>query len=120
MSVYEDVDLLRAACCIAGLDGSISEGEMEILRGLVERAGVGKASFDAMCDIARSDENFYEKQLGWTRTDPEHTIRVLIEVAEADGAINQVERIILGHFAEKIGLSPEQAEAAMPADEDDA
>ncbi|MEM0984179.1 MAG: hypothetical protein AAGI17_09540 [Planctomycetota bacterium] len=113
MTVNEEVDLLRAACCIAGLDGDIQPAEMQLLEKLCTDAGVGEASFQAMLDLAKSDNNFYMKQLGWTRTDPQRTIKVLIKVAKASGDVTQIERIILGHFAEKIGLDREKVQAVL-------
>lgn len=113
MTIYEEVDLLRAACCIAGLDQQISPEEMKILKEMAREAGVGAASFNAMLDLAVNDKDFYEKQLGWARSDPERTLALLVKVARADGKVDQLERIITGFFAEKIGLTPEQASKAL-------
>lgn len=105
----ENVDILRAACCIAGLDGQISENEEPVLRRLKEVAGVGEASFKAMCDMAIDErEHYYERQLEFLSSDAEPVVRVLLEVANADGDFSENERVILQHLAGKIGIDAER------------
>ena len=38
------VELLRAACCVAGIDGEIDEAEFAVLKKLADDVGVGDAS----------------------------------------------------------------------------
>ena len=40
MSVMHKVEVLRAACCIAGADGEASEGELRFLKKLADQIGV--------------------------------------------------------------------------------
>jgi len=54
------VELLRAACCVAGVDGHASDAEQLILQRLADEAGVGAASLSAMIELAETDEQFYE------------------------------------------------------------
>jgi len=105
----DQVSILRAACCIAGLDGKITDDEQSLLRKIKEAAGVGEASFQAMLNMAVEErEKYYEKQLDFIKMDPEKIVHQLIEVARADGEIDQSERIIVQHLAEKIGVSAER------------
>ncbi len=106
--VMADVAILRAACCVAGLDDEICGREHPLLLKLAEKAGVGSASLNAMIDMAKNDENYYKDQFRVYSSEPEKTIRMLLVVAASDGTIEQSERVIIGHFAEKLGMSSER------------
>jgi len=103
-----DVQVLRAACCIAAADGEVDEREMHFLQHLREKAGVGAKSFEAMIEMARSDPRFYEQQFDIILRDKEETIRTLFEVAAADGDVSANERTVLQYFAQKIGLPDDE------------
>ncbi|MEM8834225.1 MAG: hypothetical protein AAGD00_00260 [Planctomycetota bacterium] len=103
----EQVEVLRAAVCLAAKDERISEREGQILQKLREAAGVGEASFRAMVDMAREDPDYHERQLRFILGDPSRTWRVLLHVANADGQITQEEHDTLRIFAEKLGVPAE-------------
>ena len=98
------VEVLRAACCIAGLDREICDKERPLLEALAFDAGVGKASLQAMLSRAREDPDFYQEQFFIAREDPEPGVRKMIEVAAATGEITLEQRVILQHFAQKLGM----------------
>jgi tellurite resistance protein len=100
-----DVELLRAACCVAALDGETTPGERAIIDKLAERAGVGAASLKAMLDMARSKPDFYTQQFRVVREQPEACVTMMLRVAAADGTISQEERVIIAFWAERLGLS---------------
>ena len=114
MSMHE-VEILRAACCMASLDGTVSESEAVLLRRLADKVGVGEVSLNAMMARAGRDPNFYREQLRVLKTDAEQTMKVLMAVAAADGAITTEERIILHHFAEKLGMDEERFQKSLGA-----
>lgn len=103
-----DLEILRAACCVAGLDGRVCDREHPLLERLAERAGVGKVSLAAMIELAEHDRHSYEEQFEIVKTDPERTIRVLLGVAAADNVLTVEERVIVAHFATKLGLSEQR------------
>ena len=70
----DDLEILRAACCIAGLDQEIGDQEQPYLRKLADRAGVGDTSLEAMIDQARTDPEFYEQQLLFLKRDGDKVI----------------------------------------------
>lgn len=109
----DDVQILRAACCIAGLDRKVCDKEHPFLQRLAQKAGVGAMSLDAMIHMAENNSEFYEEQLEYAVKDPEMTIRMLFAVAAADGRFTSEERIILHHFAMKVGMSDEEYEALI-------
>lgn len=98
------VEILRAACCVAGLDEHISDEEATMLQQIADYAGVGKASLDAMMDCAKTDPNYYDKQFRLVTADAETTMRVLFSVACADHDLTTDERIVLHHFAQVLGM----------------
>ena len=113
-----DVEILRAACCVAAVGGEISPREMLLLRGLVESAGVGEASFYAMIDRATNEPGFYKEQLNLLTGDCEFAMRELARIALADGAISPDEFRMLRHFAGKIGMESGQFSRIL-ADEEE-
>ena len=99
-----ELEVLRAACCIAGLDGNIDRAEIRYLRTLAERAGVGLTSLEAMVEQALENRDFYEEQFQVVASDPDRAITALFTVAIADGRLVTEERVILRHFADRIGV----------------
>jgi len=111
--VMSKVEILRAACCVAGLDGYVCDREHPLLNRLAELAGVGGASLQAMIDRAERDQNFYQEQFDALSADPELTIRTLLAVAAADRELSLNERVVLHHFATKLGLPDERFEQVL-------
>ena len=115
--MLDKVEVLRAACCVAGLDGTISDNEMPILQGLATEAGVGAASFKAMRDRATTDPKYYEQQFRFLRGDPDETIKTLLRVAVADGELHPNERVVMQVFATKLGISEDRYHQLLTAAE---
>lgn len=107
------VETLRAACCVAGVDGEISDAEERLLRELKETAGVGEASFRAMKDMAVTERAYYERLFVMLEPDPEQVLTQLGLVAAADGEISSHEERVLRHFAEKLSFGEERTEALI-------
>ena len=99
------VDVLRAACCIAGIDEHIDDHELRMLRKLAEHVGVGNASLDAMMHRARTETDYYEDQFNLMCDDVDHALKVLFSVAVVDGELGDAERIMLQHFAALLGMT---------------
>jgi len=111
------VEILRAACCVAGLDGSICEREQRIINRLAEDAGVGARSLQAMMERALNDKKFFQEQLEYVRLCPDETIKTLLAIAATDGELTADERIVTQHLAEKIGLPQDRFDRLMTAAE---
>ncbi len=112
-----DLELLTAACCVAGLDGQVCEKELPILKQLAERAGVGKASLEAMMDRAVSDQSFYEQQLEIVTRTPDRTLKMLFLIAVSDEELGVPERVILHYFADKLEISQDRFNQILAAAE---
>ncbi|MFW6059198.1 MAG: hypothetical protein ACODAQ_03400 [Phycisphaeraceae bacterium] len=114
---YTEVEILRAACCIAALDNEVCEKEQAILEKLRDRLGVGRVSFQAMLDRARSDHNFYEEQFKIAQVDADHAIKTLTVLAMADHQITLNERVVLQHFAATLGMDQQRFDQIYAAAE---
>ena len=107
------VEILRAACCVASLDGVVHERERKLLEILRNEAGVGEASFNAMLARAQRDPDFFEEQFRIFRGNAQEILRTLVEVAAADGDITTADRVVLHHFAEKLSMNDEDFQALL-------
>ena len=107
------IEILKAACCVAGIDGEISQGEHPLLKRMARAAGVGSQWLNATLERALNDPLYYERRFHLLRADPEETMAVLFEVALADEHFSLPERIILQNFAEKIGMDRERYEELL-------
>lgn len=104
MSAMVKVEVLRAACCVAGADGDSSEAERKLLNRLAKETGVGFASLEAMVSRACSDQQFCNEQFRVLKADPKEAMAILLEIAMVDGTIDDVETQILKVFAEKLSV----------------
>lgn len=104
-SLMEQVELLRAACCVAAADGEISEKERENLASIAARLGVGAASLKAMTELALTDEKFRESQLRMLQSDPREAFATLYKIARLERELPQAERDMLVHFGKRLGLA---------------
>ncbi len=118
--MLDDLEILKSACCVAGLDGSISDEELVLLKKLAARVGVGQASLDAMIERATEEPDFYEQQLKFLSGDADGAVKVLFRVAVADGQLGTAERVIIQHLATKVGVDDERYEQILRAAEREA
>lgn len=113
--MLDQVEVLRAACCIASIDGAISEHEEAVLRQLAEKVGVGQMSLKAMMDRAKRDPNFYQLQFQYLHADPDVAMKSLFRVAVSDGDMNANERVMLQFFADRLGVDDQRFEQFLAA-----
>ena len=107
MTPMEKVDLLRAACCVAGIDGQLGEHERAILDRLAGDVGVGLASLEAMIDRGKRDPEFHKEQFRVLKVDPQQSMATLLQVALADGQISTGETSVLKALSEKLDVPDE-------------
>lgn len=111
MTAMAKVEVLRAACCIAGADGNVDEGELVLLKRLAAGVGVGFASLDAMVSRAESEKEFYKKQFEVLRTDPMATMHALVEVAGDDDKLIGEEIEMLRFIAKRLEMDADSFRA---------
>ncbi len=109
------VEILRAACCIAGLDGGVCQDELNLLRRLAADIGVGQASLDAMINRAESDRDFYQELFRYLSSEPDETLKILFRIAIADRDLNTNESVVLHDFAKRLGVSDERYDELLRA-----
>lgn len=117
MSVMKEVEVLRAACCIAGLDQDIDPRERILLQKLADHVGVGSASLEAIINRSRQDPDFYQEQFEIIRADPDKTMKTLFFVAIADKVLTKDERIVLYRLSQKLGMDNERYNQLLAAAE---
>ena len=108
MTPIEEVEILRACCCVAGADGNCTENERAILQRLADNVGVGKASFDAMLERGMTDPDFHKKQFQILKSQPEMTMETLLTVAVADENVSVAEATVLKNLAANLDIGPEK------------
>ncbi len=107
MEAMRKVEVLRAACCVAGVDGDTSDAEKRILMVLAEEVGVGEASLTAMIERANSDQAFYKEMFRVLKGDPGETMRLLFSIAVADNRFRSSEREVLRRLGRRLGIEQE-------------
>ena len=105
MTPTQQIELLRAACCVAGIDKDASEAEMSVIDKLVKQTGVGRASLQAMVDRATSDEEFYKEQFNVLKADPSESMAFLLQVAMADGKLTEGEIHVLANLSQRLDVA---------------
>ena len=98
------VDVLRAACCVAGIDANTTGQERSLIDKLAKDVGCGTASVDAMIARAESDDEFHKQQFTVLKADPQETIAILIEVAMTDGGISKAESKVLKELGQALEI----------------
>ncbi len=102
------VEVLRAACCVAGADGETTVDEKKILNRLADDVGVGEVSLQAMIDRAENEKDFHKEQFRVLKADPHLTMQILFRVAVTDAKLRRDELKILKRLALRLGVSGEQ------------
>ena len=113
MLPIQRLDILRAACCVAGIDGEANEAEAAVLKRLAREVGVGKASLDAMVERAETDSTFHEEQFKVLEFEPKTTMATLLEVALADGQLSESEADVLRILAGRLKIEPAMFERLL-------
>ena len=118
ISLMEQVEILRAACCIAAADGEISDAERGFIERLATKAGVGRASREAMIEQGLTSPKFVESQFRFLLSNADRAIKVLMIVASADGAIGEAEEALVRNFAARLSIDEGRLEQLLRAGQD--
>ena len=106
MTPLQKVDLLRAACCVAGCDAETTAAERQLIDRLAKDIGVGAASVNAMIARAQNDPEFHRLQFQVMKKDPSQTMAILLEVAMADGKLTNAEINVLRGLSSNLEVAP--------------
>ena len=102
------VQVLRAACCVAGADGGTESAERKIVDMLAKEVGVGEASVDAMLQRAETEPEYYQDQFRVLKANPKDTMGLLFSVAIADKELEDSEVTVLKKLAAKLDVTDQQ------------
>ena len=102
------VQVLRAACCVAGADGLTDPAERKIVEMLAAEVGVGAASLEAMLQRAETEADYVKDQFRVLKANPKETMGTLFSVAVADKSLDDQELVTLQKLAAKLDVSDEQ------------
>ncbi len=105
MTPIQKVEVLRAACCVAGADGHTDEQEMNLLFQLAADVGVGKASLQAMVARAESDSEFCNEQFLFLKDNPSECIAILMQMSATNGSVTPDEVTVLKRLADNLEIS---------------
>ncbi len=105
MTPMQRLDLLKAACCVAGVDGK-GPPEEKIVDRLAREIGVGDASLNAMMSRAERDPDFCKDQFRILKEEPAECMGLLLQVALADGVLSDEEILVLEKLSSQLGIAP--------------
>lgn len=108
MASMEDLELLRAAMAVALADGELRRSEMGVLKGLADRTGIGRISFEAMLGAAEADPAFADKILIHSPDKARQAVEVLVAEACLDGEVSPQERTVIQHIARQLKITDEE------------
>jgi len=104
MTPAEEVEILRACCCVAGANRNTCSEERKVLQGLAKKIGVGSASLNAMMERSESDPEFHQRQFAILKSEPTQTMATLLRVAVSDNHIDDEEIRVIHGLAKNLGV----------------
>lgn len=113
MTPMEKVEILRACCCITGASGTTSEQERTVLEKLAGQIGVGQASLQAMISRGETDPDFFREQFQVLKSDPQQTMKILIQSAMSDGKLTSDENTMLVELSRNLDMPQQDLQHLM-------
>jgi len=109
---------LRNVIAFALIDGKLDEGEKRFIDALRVKLGIGDQEFRQLCDQIQQEGKkvFLPRDPGQAQ----QALRLLVEIAQADGQISRTEREMLQRLAQHVGLDLDKLGEMMgerPADQ---
>jgi tellurite resistance protein len=115
MTETEKLELLKAALEVAVADGEIRRSERGVLEGLAVRAGVGRASFEAMLNAAQREDTRVENILLCCGRTARTALELLVAEARIDGEISDQERDVLIRLGNRLGITGDEFQTIYQA-----
>lgn len=112
MGSMEDLELLKAAMAVALADGELRRSEKGVIEGLALRIGVGRASLEAMLEVAAQDDSIADNILIQSREKARSALELLVAQARIDGQISDQERSLLVRLASTLGITGDDFDSA--------
>ncbi len=112
MDSMEELELLKAAIAVAVADGELRRSEKGVIEGLAARIGVGRASFEAMLELAQRDDSIADNILIRSKERARTAFELLVAQARIDGEISERERSVLVRIASSLDIAGDDFRAA--------
>ena len=107
----KDTWALRNVLVMALADGKVTDEENRFISRLRQRLDIDAVQFKQLCQEVRAEPK--RVKLPSDPAEAEKALRLLVDVAAADGEITSVERRGLQRMGQHIGISPGALEAIM-------
>ena len=104
---------LRNVIVFALADGKLADTEKGFISNLRERLGIGESEFGRLC--AEVGENPKKLSLPADRDEALETVSLLVDLATADGVVDEIENRLLRQLATKAGLEEADLERLLAA-----
>ncbi len=115
MNQMEQLELLRAVLAVAAADGDIRRSELGVAKGLAERIGVGRTSFDAMLGEAEAGADLTDNIVMHSPESARTALTLLVAQARIDGEISSEERELIVRIACSLGVTDDDFQKVYQA-----
>ena len=111
-----DLELIRAVCCLAGMGSDVTLEELQVLGKLAHRAGLERKAMDTLLQKAATDEAFRDEQIDAVMTDVDGVMTRLIALASRAGSLEEGHiAMLLWRVATKAEMTAERFEQLLAA-----
>jgi len=113
----QQAGVLRAAVCVAAMDGEIARNERKCLDVLAKRIGVGECSLNRLIERTSTRIEDVRNQIEDLKHDADNVIKTMLYVASVDGHVCENERMVIRQMAETLGMNETRFEKILTAAE---
>ncbi len=111
-----DVEVLKAVCCVAGTDSDVTVEELQLLGNLAESAGLERKPVEILIEKATNDEDFRQRQIDVVMDDIDGAMSTLIRLTRQGGSLDKGHVVmLLWRVATNLQMSPERFDELLAA-----
>ena len=115
MQDRESLDLFKAALALAAADKHLARAELGVVEGLAAKVGIGRASFEAMRDMAMRGDALADNVCFQSPETARRAFELLVAEARIDGKITNEERSFLVLLADRLNINDQEFQALYQA-----
>ena len=111
-----DVDVVKAVCCVAGADSDVTVDELAELGSLARRVGIERTQVTALLERSRDDEAFYQHQIDLLTDHADASMNTMIRLAREAGTLADGHVVmLLWRLATKLDIHADHFEELVAA-----
>lgn len=111
-----DLDVIKAMCCLAGLGSDVTLEELQLLGRVAEPAGLDRKALDTLLYKAANDEELREELIDAVRGDVEGAMGRMIAISGQAGSLEGGHIVmLLWRVATKLDIDPQRFEQLLAA-----